>query len=95
MTKEIMINLASNGISGILDLFRKGIDAKTAREIAIHEADNKMIVELAKHCKEGIVILGCGYFIYKGVRYAIDKGHFTDLELRIRDWFNFSVKADR
>ena len=100
MTKEITVisnfsDVISNGIGGIVSLFSKRIDAKTVKEIAIYEADNKLIVDVVKQCKEGLVILGCGYFIYKGVRYAIDKGHFTDLEVRIRNWFNFSIKADR
>lgn len=95
MVKSLIVDNIGNLMSGTANLLGKKIDAQTAKEIAIHESDNKLIGDVIKYSETSVVVLGFGFFIYEGVKYIVDNGNFKDLEVKVKDWFDFSLKADK
>ena len=93
--KSLIVDNIGNFVNGTVNLLGKKFDAQTAKEIAIHESDNKLIGGVIKYSETSIVVLGFGVFIYKGVKYIVDNGNFNDLEVKVKDWFDFSLKADK
>ncbi|STY72175.1 Uncharacterised protein [Megamonas hypermegale] len=95
MMKSLVVDNIGNFVNGTVNLLGKKFDAQTAKEIAIHESDNKLIGDVIKYSETSIVVLGFGVFIYKGMKYIVDNGNFNDLEVKVKDWFDFSLKADK
>lgn len=86
--------VSTTTISGVFNLVSRAVEAKTSRDIAVNAANSKLLAEVLKDGTSGVVILGCGYFLYKGIRYVVDKNSLIELEL-IKDKFRFSIRTSR
>lgn len=78
-----------------MNLVGKVIENKFIRDVAINKANNEMIKDVLGKSINGAVILGGMYLIIDGIKYVIDKENNLDIEVKLKDGTNGSIKINK
>lgn len=78
-----------------MNLVGKVIENKFIRDVAINKANNEMIKDVLGKSINGAVILGGMYLIIDGIKYVIDKENNLDIDVKLKDGTNGSIKINK
>lgn len=78
-----------------MNLVGKVIENKFIRDVAINKANNEMIKDVLGKSINGAVILGGMYLIVDGIKYVIDKENNLDIDVKLKDGTNGSIKINK
>lgn len=78
-----------------MNLVGKVIENKFIRDVAINKANNEMIKDVLGKSINGAVILGEMYLIIDGIKYVIDKENNLDIDVKLKDGTNGSIKINK